>query len=304
MKADANKVIFAYQTDPRRILKSDTAPNQILASKKEKVTLLDGTEKKLTVFFVTTPEGLEKLGKESDATIHSVRQTVGKFKELMRERGNSYSAISDGLKMIHKHNLSEENQKNMDAFRAEVDGKKLRKKEAPQPKELKRSLSMKDVKEKTVILNKKAQDTLDLISDNISIPIDIFETSAAKAIKAGLMIRVDENGNLYNFTNKKTSDTNPPPSLSTRIVQGTVTQTQTLPAMPIASATSTNKPLPTPPKKTAKPLPTPPQQKTSSGKTASVASTPSAPNTFSQPINSSKHSASDIVLPDLPDLPD
>lgn len=301
MQSD-NKISYAYQLPADRQLFYHPNGTDVIASKKEVVTLESGQKEIMTVFFRVSPEKLQQL--KSSKNIQSNQKTVDEYKEILRSLGCDDNTIEKGVIQLKK-----------ETFNSKNDGsRKTPKLSEKKENELLRSKSLSHLAKLGKLVDKKAhrEGTIDL--DDVPIPANLAEDTFKSAKNSKKMLFIDETCQPYKYTPKykippieinKPRNAGPNPTANTAFsvqdvvnTSAPITTTDTTPGLPQADNT-TNPQIPLIKKTKPKPLPKPSQRANNQQSKTEALRKP--PPTMDEKRGKQLTSGEGITLPELPD---
>lgn len=301
MQSD-NKISYAYQLPADRQLFFHPNGTDVIASKKEVVTLEGGQKEIMTVFFRVSPEKLQQL--KNSENIQSNQKTVEEFKEILRSLGCDDNTIEKGVIQLKKETVNSKN-----------DGS--RKKPNPSEKkenELLRSKSLSHLAKLGKLVDKKARGEETTALDDVPLPANLAEDTFKTAKNSEKMLFIDEICQPYKYTPKykippieinKPRNAGPKQTANTPfsvqdVVNTSTPITTTDTTLGLPQADNTTRPQTNLTKKTKpKPLPKPSQRANNQqSKTEALSKQPS---TMDAKTEKKLISGEGITLPELPD---
>ena len=301
MQSD-NKTSYAYQLPADRQLFFQPNETDVIASKKEVVTLEGGQKEIMTVFFRISPEKLQQLKRNKN--IQSNQKTVEEYKEILRSLGCDDNTIEKGVIQLKKQTVNSKN----DSSRKNP--KPSEKKE----NELLRSKSLSHLAKSSKLVDINALREKTVVLYDVPLPANLAENTFKTANNSEKMLFIDEKCQPYKYTPKykippidinKPRDAglkqtgNTPFSVQDVVNTNTpITTTDTTLALP--QADNTTSPQTTLTKKTKpKPLPKPSQR--AKNQQSKIEALSKQPSTVDTKTEKKSISGEGITLPELPD---
>ena len=301
MQSD-KKISYAYQLPADRQLFYQPNGTDVIASRKEVVTLEGGQKEIMTVFFRVSPEKLQQL--KSSKNIQSNQKTVEEYKEILRSLGCDDNTIEKGVIQLKKETVNSKN----DDFRKKPNPPEKRE------SELLRSKSLSHLAKLGKLVDKKARAEETIVLDDVPLPANLAEDTFKAAKKSEKMVFIDETCQPYKYTPKykippieinkprnagpkQTGDT--PFSVQDVVNTNTpITTTDTTLALPQAdNATSPQTPL----TKKTKPKPLPKPSRRAKNQQSKIEALSKQPSTVDTKTEKKPISGEGITLPELPD---
>lgn len=162
MQSD-KKISYAYQLPADRQLFFQPNGTDVIASRKEVVTLEGGQKEIMTVFFRVSPEKLQQL--KSSKNIQSNQKTVEEYKEILRSLGCDDNTIEKGVIQLKKETVNSKN----DDFRKKPNPSEKRE------SELLRSKSLSHLAKLGKLVDKKARVEETIVLDDVPLPANLAE---------------------------------------------------------------------------------------------------------------------------------